>query len=51
MGRAILHLPDVFDLFLQLPKNNCSEGFEKSILRLLNKAEEADSCEVEEILR
>uniref|UniRef100_H3BWD3 Uncharacterized protein n=1 Tax=Tetraodon nigroviridis TaxID=99883 RepID=H3BWD3_TETNG len=39
------------NFLLKLPKNNCSEGFEKSILRLLNKAEEADSCEVEEILR
>lgn len=40
-----------YRLFLQLPRNNCSESFEKSILRLLNKADETDSCDVEERLR
>ena len=38
-------------LSLQLPKDQCTESFEKSILRLLNQGDHSESRDVEKNLR
>ncbi|CAJ1081948.1 zinc finger CCHC domain-containing protein 2 [Xyrichtys novacula] len=39
------------NFLLKLPKNQCTESFEKSILRLLNQGDQKESREVEKNLR
>lgn len=48
---CILSVVDIQSLFLQLPKDQCTESFEKSILRLLNQGDQKESREVEKNLR
>lgn len=36
---------------IQLPKDQCTESFEKSILRLLNQGDHSESRDVEKNLR
>lgn len=44
----VVHLPS---FSLQLPKDQCTESFEKSILSLLNQGGQYESREVEKNLR
>lgn len=54
MIMVFLSVPCLFQLpsfSIQLPKDQCTESFEKSILRLLNQGDHSESRDVEKNLR
>lgn len=51
VSQCILPVVYPHSFSLQLPKDQCTESFEKSILRLLNQGDQSESRDVEKNLR